>query len=126
MTQLELQAHPGWQDLTSIVDRLDSAALIREHLEACAYRVSGYWDDRDNYYEEINLPSTLTADLVSSAIGFSNKERFLQLKFSLNAAVDRLSSQQHKIGELVLIYNENLEFIDESWVLDIDSPALSI
>ncbi len=126
MNQLELTTHPVWQDLTSIVNNLDSAALIQEHLEACAYQVIGYWDDRDNYYEEISLPSTIEADLVSSAIGFSNKERFLQLKFSLNTAIDPLSSQQHKIGELVLIYNENLEFIDENWILDVDSPALSI
>jgi hypothetical protein len=28
------------------------------------------------------------------------------------------------IGELVLIYNENLELIDENWLLDIDSPLL--
>ena len=28
------------------------------------------------------------------------------------------------IGELVLIYNEKLELIDENWLLDIDSPLL--
>ena len=126
MTQLELKAHPVWQDLTSLVENIDSEALIREHLEACEYKVGGYWDDRDNYHEEITLPSTLAADLVSSSIGFKRKERFLQLKFNLNATVDRLSHQLHKIGDLVLIYNENLEFIDESWVLDIDSPTLKI
>ena len=134
MTQLELKAHPVWQDLSSLIDNIDSDALIREHLEACAYKITGYWDDRDNYHEEIILPSTLAADLVSSSIGFKHKERFLQLKFNLNTTVaggaslkgNRLSHRSHKIGELVLIYNENLEFIDESWVLDIDSPALKI
>jgi hypothetical protein len=30
------------------------------------------------------------------------------------------------IGELVLIYNENLELIDENWLLDIDSPMLPL
>jgi hypothetical protein len=29
------------------------------------------------------------------------------------------------IGELVLIYNENLELVDENWLLDIDSPLLN-
>ena len=134
MAQLKLKTHPVWQDLTNIVENIDSAALIRAHLEACEYKVCGYWDDRDNYYEEIGLPRTLAADLVSSSIGFKRKERFLQLKFSLNTAVvgedslkgNLLDCQSHKIGEVVIIYNENLEFIDESWILDIDSVTLKI
>ena len=132
MTQLELKAHPVWQDLSSLVENIDSDALIREHLEACEYRIDGYWDEQDRYHEEIILPSILAADLVSSSIGFKRKERFLQLKFNLNTAGadcskgNQLNQQSHKIGELVLIYNENLEFIDESWSLDLDSPALKI
>jgi hypothetical protein len=27
---------------------------------------------------------------------------------------------------LVFIYNENLEFLDEYWVLDVDSPSLEV
>ncbi|WP_229549154.1 hypothetical protein [Nostoc sp. CHAB 5836] len=30
------------------------------------------------------------------------------------------------LGELVLVYNENLEFIDENWLLDIDSSILAL
>ena len=30
------------------------------------------------------------------------------------------------LGELLLIYNENLEFIDENWDLDINSPFIEV
>ncbi|MGL5941943.1 MAG: hypothetical protein ACRC2S_16535 [Waterburya sp.] len=129
MTQLKLQNHQVWQNLTSILEKIDSNALVREHLEACEYQVGGYWNEQDTYYEEIILPRTLKSDLVSSSIGFTGKERFLQLKFFLNAPVndsDKLNHQTQKIGEIVLIYNENLEFLDERWVLDIDSPLLEV
>jgi hypothetical protein len=63
MTQLELKNHQVWQDLTKVLDNLDnidSHALVGEHLEACDYRVYGYWDEEDRYYEETILPHTLT------------------------------------------------------------------
>ncbi len=88
----------------------------------------GYWDEQDEYYEKITLPRTLKAELVSSSIGVTQKERFLQLKFLLIAdAVDNTrtaSSNAQKLGELVLVYDENLEFIDENWLLDVDSSFL--
>jgi hypothetical protein len=92
--------------------------LIKEHLELCEYKVCGYWDERDIYHEEISLPRTLQADLASGYIGLANVDRFLQLKFSLKAA--DLSDRSRKIGEVVLIYDENLDFVDENWMIDID------
>ncbi len=124
MTQLELKNHQVWRDLTKILENSDSNALVKEHLEACNYQVHGYWDEEDTYYEEIILPHNLKLELTSSSIGFTGKERFLQLKFILNVPVDaqgKLNHQPQEIGEVVLIYNENLEFLDERWVLDVDS-----
>jgi hypothetical protein len=129
MTQLELKNHQVWQDLTKVLENIDINALVREHLEACNYKVCGYWDDEDTYYEEILLPRTLISELISSSIGFTGKERFLQFNFILNTPVDaseRLSDKTQKIGEIVLIYNENLEFIDERWVIDMDCPFLEL
>ncbi|MEH1810209.1 MAG: hypothetical protein ACYTXT_27260 [Nostoc sp.] len=123
MTKIELQNHQVWRDLTEILETLDTNALAKKHLELCDYKICGYWDEQDKYYETITLPRILEAELVSSSIGVTYKERFLQLKFFLIAsAVDGTQ----KLGELVLIYNENLEFIDENWLLDIDSPMLEI
>ncbi|MDM9581906.1 hypothetical protein [Nostoc sp. GT001] len=130
MTKLELKNHQVWRDLTEILETLDANDLVKKHLELSDYKICGYWDEQDKYYETIILPRILKAELVSSSIGVTYKERFLQLKFFLIAfAVDDTqvaSNNPQKLGELVLIYNENLEFIDENWLLDIDSSMLEI
>ncbi|MBG1268912.1 hypothetical protein [Nostoc sp. WHI] len=130
MTRLELKNHQVWRDLTEILENLDANILVQEHLNQCDYKVCGYWDEQDEYYEIITLPRILKAELVSSSIGVTHQERFLQLRFSLVAsgadATQAQNNHTQKIGELVLVYDENLEFIDENWLLDIDSPMLEI
>lgn len=127
MTQLTLQDRQIWQDLSSILENIDNEALVREHLDACEHKVCGYWDEDDTYYAEIILPRNLQSKLISSSIGFTGKERFLQFKFVLfSDEINRYSSQPQQVGEVVLIYNENLEFINEGWTLDIDSPLLEL
>jgi hypothetical protein len=128
MTRLELKNHQVWRDLTEILENLDANILVQEHLNQCDYKVCGYWDEQDEYYETITLPRHLEAELVSSSIGVTHTERFLQLKFSLIAdgadGIQAPNNNTQNIGELVLVYNENLEFIDENWFLDVDSPML--
>ncbi len=130
MTQLELKNHQVWRDLTEILENLDANALVRQHLNECNNKVTGYWDEQDEYYEEIILPLSLEALLISSSIGVTHKERFLKLKFILNTSsvdvIDKDINNTLRIGELFLVYNENLEFIDENWLLDIDSPFLEV
>jgi hypothetical protein len=75
--------------------------------------------------------ATLTPfTFISSSIGVTHKERFLKLKFflitSAVGSTHRANNNAQKPGELVLVYNENLEFIDENWLLDIDSSMLEI
>ena len=117
MTTLKLKNHQIWQDLTEILENLDTNSLVQKHLEQCCYTINGYWDEQDKYYESITLPHPIEAKLVSSFVGVTQDNRFLKLKFSL-------MNFPENIGELVLIYNENLEFVDENWLLDIDSPLL--
>ena len=144
MTTLQLKNHQIWQDLTEILDNLDPNSLVQKHLEQCCYTINGYWDEQDEYYDSIRLPHTIEAELVSSFVGVTQDNRFLKLKFSLigtdcinpaAAAIYAAAFPDDKsylfgyptiqnIGELVLIYNENLEFVDENWLLDIDSPLL--
>jgi hypothetical protein len=127
MSQLTLQDHPVWQDLSQILEDIDSAVLLAEHLKICDYKILGYWDEQDNYYEEIILPAAIESELVSSSVGFTGKERFVQLKFILKAPVseeDGYSSQ--KVAEVTLIYDENLEFLDEAWLVDINSSSLRL
>ena len=117
MTTLKLKNHQIWQDLTEILENLDTNSLVQKHLEQCCYTINGYWDEQDEYYDSIRLPHTIEAELVSSFVGVTQDNRFLKLKFSL-------MNFPENIGELVLIYNENLELIDENWLLDIDSLVL--
>lgn len=142
MTTLQLKNHPVWQDLTEILENLDANNLVKELLEECFYTINGYWDEEDQYYEQITLPGTTTAELISSFVGFSNNKRFLKLEFSLldydwpirkaveawcfpeDKSCQEENQPREKIGELVIIYDENMEFVDENWLLDIDSPLL--
>jgi hypothetical protein len=129
MTKLELKNHQVWQDLTEILEDLDAEILVKDHLEQCDYKICGYWDEQDEYYETITLPRNLKAELISSSIGITHKDRFVQLKFWLMATVDatfKLSNNFQKMGELTLIYDENMDFVDETWLLDMDSPLLEI
>ncbi|MBR8833608.1 MAG: hypothetical protein DSM106950_06100 [Stigonema ocellatum SAG 48.90 = DSM 106950] len=132
MTRLALKDHQVWQDFSEILNNLDANKLVTEHLEFCEYKVCGYWDENNKFYEEIILPPSLSTELVSSSIGVTYRERWIQLKFLLqtadrNTAEDKSSHMNaQKIGELSLIYNENLEFVDENWLLDIKSLTSSI
>ena len=65
MTKLEFKNHQVWHNLTEVLTNLDANALIQEHLELCDYKICGYWDEEDEYYEEIILPHTIVASLVS-------------------------------------------------------------
>ncbi|MDY6899440.1 MAG: hypothetical protein SWZ49_15370 [Cyanobacteriota bacterium] len=116
MTFVELKNHPVWHDLTEVLENIDANALIKEHLELCSYKIYGYWDENDNYYEEIILPNNLYTELISSSIGINRNQRFIQLKFILENQLHN----QIRIGELILIYDENMEFINENWSLDND------
>ncbi|MEA5550639.1 hypothetical protein VB713_06555 [Anabaena cylindrica UHCC 0172] len=141
MTTLQLKNHQVWQDLTEILENLDPNSLVQKHLEQCFYTINGYWDEQDEYYDSISLPRTIEAELVSSFVGVTQDNRFLKLKFSLIGTTTihakMIPHDPHdksypfgspiiqNIGELVLIYNENLELVDENWLLDIDSPLLN-
>jgi len=119
MTQLELKNHPVWRDLTEILENLEANFLVREHLELCNYKIIGYWDEQDEYYEEITLPHSLSAELISSSIGVTDRKRWIKLKFSL-----KYSSQN--LGELTLIHDENMQLVDENWQINMESPLINI
>lgn len=131
MTNLELKNHPVWQDLTEILENIDANKLVTEHLELCDYKISGYWDENDEFYEEVLLPRSLTAKLISSSIGMTGRKRWIQMKFFLevnqiNFEVQHIANNSRKIGELILIYDENLEFIDENWQININEISRDV
>ena len=102
MTFIELKNHQVWHNFTEVLENIDANALIKEHLELSDYKICGYWDENDNYYEEIILPFNLDTELISSSIGVNRNQKFIQLKFILI----NQNQNKMKIGELSLIYNE--------------------
>lgn len=131
-----LKNHSIWQDFAVILDKIDPNALVMEHLEACNYKVMGYYDE-DDYYEEVELITPIEAKLISSTLGFKNQETdagcWVTLNFSLKASTSAHKEQSfdndtkdeiEEIGELTLIFDSNMNFIDENWVIYIESPFI--
>lgn len=70
------------------------------------------------------MPSFSNAGILSNS---HENTHWLQLKFALiiNLASDSESSctaAQTTIGDLILILDENLEVVDENWLIDVHSP----
>ena len=123
MIKVELKKHQVWHEIAEILDNIDVDAMLREHLEACDYKVSGYWDETEVFYEEIILPRFLESELTSNSIGITDKQRWIKLNFALKAnKVDSENQQERAIGHLTLIYDDNLQFVDENWQININSP----
>lgn len=104
---------------------LNTNSLVTEHLELCDYKICGYWDEQDEFYEQIILPRSLSAELVSNSIGVTGEKRWIKVKFVLKAdllvaedSTDRNYTQN--LGELTIIYDENLQFVDENWQINMD------
>lgn len=114
---------------TKMVNKVDGNALGREHLEDCHYTISGYWDENE-FYQEITFVGSISAELVSSSLGITvgpDNSHWLKFKFLLLADTSAdsgkpVSDVEKRIGELVLIFDSNLEFVDENWLIDVKSP----
>ena len=124
-----LKKHLIWDELAKILEQIDMNALVREHLESCNYKVMGYWDGNE-LYEEIAFASSPDAELASSSFGTTlsshHSSNWIKLRFLLKADTStsgtKTFSEDEEMGELVLILNENIEIIDENWIIDVESP----
>jgi hypothetical protein len=127
--KLELKNHQVWQDISEILDKIDVNALVAEHLEACDYKIWGYWDENDQFYEEIILPRSILSKLVSSFIGISDSQRWIKLNFVLQADNINSGNQAHdildrNIGSLTLVYDDQFQFVDEIWEVNTNSSLV--
>lgn len=127
---VNLNNHPIWEEFALILGQINPNALAKSHLSACNYKVMGYYDEND-YYEEVEFITPIEAELTSSSLGLANKEangsRWITLNFSLLAANARKeqsvdNEDEIEVGELKLIFDSNMNFIDENWEIYIESP----
>jgi hypothetical protein len=124
-----LKNHPIWHDLAQTLKQLDPEQIALQHLQACNAQINGYWDE-DEFYEVLRFTQLPYPELISSSWGLSPSGRgdaqWIQLKFALSIPLSSsfLSSEEVKqsLGEMILILDDDLEVIDENWLIDVHSP----
>lgn len=127
---LNLKNYQIWQEFAEILAKINVNALASEHLEDCHYTINGYWDENE-FYQEITFGGSISAELVSSSLGITvgepDNSHWLKFKFLLLADISAnsgklVSDVEKRIGELILIFDSNLEFVDENWLINDKSP----
>jgi len=133
MNAVTLTNHKIWDELAKILEPTHINHLATQHLESCNYKILGYWDSNNKFYEEIAFIHPICAELVSRSLGTNMidnhptshwiKLKFL-LKADLSASENNLVSDDgdDEIGELTLILDTNQKVIDENWLIDLESP----
>ena len=130
-----LKNHPIWHNLAQTLLQLNSKQIALEHLQACQAQINGYWDE-DEFYETITFTQMPDPELMSSSLGLSaigrENPHWLQLKFALNPNPSHQNLGKGKassthdavpaLGELILLLDENLQVVDENWLIDLQSP----
>ncbi|MEA5468446.1 hypothetical protein [Spirulina sp. 06S082] len=116
-------------DLEKIVP--DSLKVFaREHLEYCNYKVSGYWDEEDNFYGEIIFPNSLSLDLAKYSVSKNLLDKTSDYEISLEFLLTTESNDvnvcmgKSAIATLTLIFDSSFRYIDEKWAIDVQSPAI--
>lgn len=111
------------------ITSLESIAI--EHLQYSNYTILGYWDETDNFYEQVIFKQPISVKLSSYSIGKNLQENpseyRIKLKYLLKGNVTESEESLNLdaiIGELTLILDANFKFIDENWSININSPFI--
>ncbi|HEY9853741.1 MAG TPA: hypothetical protein V6D28_30000 [Leptolyngbyaceae cyanobacterium] len=132
MMEIKVKSQGIWDEISKIIADINVNNLVTQHLEACQFKLRGYWDKKDKFYEEITFTKPITANLSSSSFGTNFTENgssnWVKLRFLLKA--DKSAFQDNgisddeddEIGDLTLILDENLQIVDENWIIDVESP----
>ncbi len=133
MNAVTLTNHKIWDELAKILAPIDINHLVAQHLESCNYKIRGYWDSNNKFYEEIAFIHPICAELIGRSLGTNiinnhPTSHWIKLKFllkaDLSASENNLVSDDgdDEIGELTLILDTNQKVIDENWLIDVESP----
>ncbi|MCP2732080.1 hypothetical protein [Limnofasciculus baicalensis] len=133
MNTVTLNDRKIWEDIDNILVSIELNHIVSRHLESCNYKIHGYWDSKNNFYEEIAISNPICTELTSRSIGTTLIDNYptshwIQLKFLLKADLSALENdlltdeEDGEIGELTLILDTNLKVVDENWLLDVESP----
>jgi hypothetical protein len=125
--------HQVGDEIEKLLAPIDINHLVTQHLESCNYKIKGYWDSNNKFYEEIAFIHPICAELISRSLGTNiinnhSTSDWIKLKFllkaDLSASENNLVSDDDddEIGELTLILDTNQKVIDENWLIDVESP----
>ena len=114
----------GDNNLSEVINPLEAESRVLEHLASCDYQISGYRDESDHLYKNIILPRPLSPQLIRNWSSFKRDKRRLHLTFTLNLET---VTPPLSIAELMLVYDDNRELIDEKWqVIDLNSEFIQV
>ena len=126
-----LNNNPIWNYCHKMLEEIDANELLKKYLEKSNYQVQGY-SERDCSYQNITFITKLKAKLISATLGYTREQdknhQWVKFNFLLKAepqgylSSKKMEEDKKEIGEVTLIFNENLEFIEENWLIDVDSP----
>ncbi len=60
-----------WDELAKILEPIDINHLATQHLESCNYKILGYWDSNNKFYEEIALIHPICAESIGRSISLA-------------------------------------------------------
>ncbi|MDY6803198.1 MAG: hypothetical protein SXA11_05255 [Cyanobacteriota bacterium] len=126
MSKLNLTNRSILDNLSQLLPDIECCEIAKQHLESCSQKIRGYWDSKNDFYEEIAFVNFPVVELVSRAIGIDRVEEqiipWIKLKFWLKVDGGNESEIDDDIGELTLILDPNLKVVDENWSVDVESP----
>lgn len=140
---VNLQNDPIWNQLDGLSRRIGPETLALAHIEEWSpkltlarNKIRGYWHGNE-HYEEIFFTSPLRAELESISVksrrSVPQDVRSVKMSFLLfggpivseSISVDDdydEDDDDDEVGELTLVFNSKMEFVDENWIIDVESP----
>ncbi|NJK67277.1 MAG: hypothetical protein HC941_12680 [Microcoleus sp. SU_5_3] len=90
MNAVTLTNYQIWDELAKLLAPINIDRLATQHLESCNYKIRGYWDSNNKFYEEIALTNPIYAELIGRSLGtnITNNHptsHWIKLKFLLKA-----------------------------------------
>jgi hypothetical protein len=120
-----------WDQGIEALKEIDAISLAQEHLQSCNHCLQGYWH-QDQFYRTLVLPKSTVIQLTSQTflVTMETHHTYKRIKLEFVLKPDPRDWQDLEepddLGELSLIYDEDLNFVDENWMIDLDSPFVRI
>ena len=128
----KLTNYSAWNTLDEFFRQIDVQILARKHLEEGQYTIKGYYHDDNQFYETVKFTTPLELKLNSFSMGqtVDDGSHWIRLRFFIRAdlsssAQDVEYDEDKELGDLTLIFDDQGQFIDENWFIDVYSPFIA-